>query len=101
MRPFDETADGAVPGEGAVVLVLKRLDDALAAGDRVYAVIKGMGTASEGGGHQAVPTARAYAEAARRAWAEAGGNVSRAAKLLDVSRPTVYKLLREHGLKTD
>jgi two-component system NtrC family response regulator len=34
-----------------------------------------------------------------RAWAEADGNVSLASKLLGVSRPTVYKLLREHGLK--
>ena len=34
-----------------------------------------------------------------RAWAQAGGNVTRASKLLGVSRPTVYKLLRDHGLK--
>jgi two-component system NtrC family response regulator len=33
-----------------------------------------------------------------RAWAEADGNVSKASKLLGVSRPTVYKLLRTHGL---
>ncbi|HEY5657394.1 MAG TPA: PEP-CTERM-box response regulator transcription factor [Myxococcota bacterium] len=34
-----------------------------------------------------------------RAWAQAGGNVTLASKLLGVSRPTLYKLLREHGLK--
>lgn len=34
-----------------------------------------------------------------RAWAESGGNVSRASKLLGVSRPTVYKLLRDHDLE--
>ena len=34
-----------------------------------------------------------------RAWAEAGGNVSRAGKILGVSRPTVYKLLKEHGFR--
>src|SRR5262245_10450332 len=34
-----------------------------------------------------------------RAWAEAGGNVSLASKLLGVSRPTLYKLLKDHGFR--
>jgi len=34
-----------------------------------------------------------------RAWAQADGNVTLASKLLGVSRPTLYKLLRDHGLK--
>ena len=34
-----------------------------------------------------------------RAWAEAGGNVSQASKLLGVSRPTLYKLLKDHGFR--
>ncbi len=38
---FDAAADGYVRGEGSGVLVLKRLSDALAAGDRVLAVIRG------------------------------------------------------------
>jgi two-component system NtrC family response regulator len=38
-------------------------------------------------------------QAVERAWGEADGNVSRVAKALGVSRPTMYKLLREHGLK--
>jgi two-component system NtrC family response regulator len=37
--------------------------------------------------------------AVTRAWAEADGNVSQASKLLGVSRPTLYKLLRDHGLR--
>ncbi|MGA2274099.1 MAG: SDR family NAD(P)-dependent oxidoreductase [Bryobacteraceae bacterium] len=46
--PFDERADGFVLGEGAGMLVLKRLEDALQDGDRVYAVIRAMGTSSDG-----------------------------------------------------
>jgi two-component system NtrC family response regulator len=33
------------------------------------------------------------------AWSEAEGNVSQASRILGVSRPTVYRMLREHGLK--
>ncbi|MDX6770968.1 MAG: beta-ketoacyl synthase N-terminal-like domain-containing protein, partial [Elusimicrobiota bacterium] len=67
-RPFDASADGSTPGEGAACVVLKRLDDALKAGDRVYAVIKGVGSA---GGDLVAPGADAVAEALRRAYAEA------------------------------
>ena len=37
--------------------------------------------------------------AVAQAWAEADGNVTQASKLLGVSRPTLYNLLRDHGLK--
>ncbi|TWI65061.1 polyketide-type polyunsaturated fatty acid synthase PfaA [Desulfobotulus alkaliphilus] len=47
-RPFSEKADGTVLGEGVGMAVLKRLKDAEKDGDRIYAVIKGMGTASDG-----------------------------------------------------
>ncbi|MFP4446422.1 MAG: beta-ketoacyl synthase N-terminal-like domain-containing protein, partial [Desulfosudaceae bacterium] len=46
IRPLDAGADGILPGEGAAALVLKRLDDARADGDRVYSVIKGFGAAN-------------------------------------------------------
>lgn len=49
VRPFDRLSDGTLPGEGAAALVLKRLDNALKDGDRIYAVIKGIGCASGGG----------------------------------------------------
>ena len=47
-RPFSENADGTVLGEGIGLLVLKRLADAQRDQDRIYAVIKGMGTSSDG-----------------------------------------------------
>jgi acyl transferase domain-containing protein/NAD(P)H-dependent flavin oxidoreductase YrpB (nitropropane dioxygenase family)/NADP-dependent 3-hydroxy acid dehydrogenase YdfG len=47
-RPFDGAADGIALGEGAVCLVLKRLTDAQRDGDTVYAVVKGVGGASDG-----------------------------------------------------
>lgn len=68
--PFDGAAAGTVPGEGAAALILKRLDDAVRDGDRVYAVIKGLGFASAGGVDKA-PAAQACAAALREAYAEA------------------------------
>jgi acyl transferase domain-containing protein len=46
--PFDQRADGVVPGEGGGMVVVKRLDDAVKAGDRIHAVILGMGSSSDG-----------------------------------------------------
>ena len=48
IRPFDAAGTGTLLGEGCGVVVLKRLADAEAAGDRIYAVIKGIGVASDG-----------------------------------------------------
>ncbi|MDX3224950.1 polyketide synthase [Streptomyces sp. ME19-01-6] len=48
IRPFDEDADGTLVGEGIGMLALKRLADAERDGDRVYAVIRGLGTSSDG-----------------------------------------------------
>ena len=48
VRPFDASADGTLPGDGAVAMVLKRLEQAKADGDRIYAVIRGIGSAGGG-----------------------------------------------------
>ncbi len=45
---FDEAADGIVISEGVAAVILKRLADAERDGDRVYAVIKGVGASSDG-----------------------------------------------------
>ncbi|MEN3609643.1 aminotransferase class I/II-fold pyridoxal phosphate-dependent enzyme [Plantactinospora sp. ZYX-F-223] len=47
-RPFDRRADGFVLGEGAAVVLLKRLDDALRDGNRVHGVVRGVGCANDG-----------------------------------------------------
>ncbi|HEY3606935.1 MAG TPA: thioester reductase domain-containing protein [Pseudonocardiaceae bacterium] len=47
-RPFDARAGGTVPGNGCVVLVLRRLSDALADRDHVYAVIRGSAVNNDG-----------------------------------------------------
>ncbi len=43
-------ADGFVMGEGGVVFLLKRLEDAERDGDRIYAVVRGLAGASDGKG---------------------------------------------------
>ncbi|MBI1390264.1 MAG: SDR family NAD(P)-dependent oxidoreductase [bacterium] len=47
-RTFDDAADGFVRGEGCGVVVLKRLSDAMADGDRVWAVIRGSAVGQDG-----------------------------------------------------
>ena len=73
LAPFDRRANGTLLGEGVGVFVLRRLDDALAAGDRVYAVLRGIGAASDGRGKSLMaPNSRGQVLAIRRAYAQAG-----------------------------
>lgn len=48
IRTFDAKAQGTVFGNGVAVVLLKRLEDAIADGDSVYAVIKGWGVNNDG-----------------------------------------------------
>ena len=48
-RPYADGADGFVMGEGAALFVLKRLADAERDGDRIYAVVRGIGGPATGG----------------------------------------------------
>ncbi|MFJ9447811.1 type I polyketide synthase [Kitasatospora sp. NPDC101235] len=49
IRAFDARAEGMVPGDATAVVVLKRLTDAVADGDRIRAVIKGTAVNNDGG----------------------------------------------------
>src|SRR5581483_1191071 len=49
-RPYAEGADGFVMGEGAAIFLLKRLADAEHDGDKIYAVLRGIGGSSDGKG---------------------------------------------------
>ncbi|NOR50491.1 MAG: type I polyketide synthase, partial [Desulfuromonadales bacterium] len=78
-RPFDKNADGSVVGEGAAAVVLKRLDDAKQDGDHIYAIIKGVGTATGGQVEAQCPDSNTYNLSVERASLEAGaapGSVS-------------------------
>ncbi len=48
IRPFQKNSNGILLGEGVGMMVLKRLEDAERDGDRIYAVIKGIGVSSDG-----------------------------------------------------
>ncbi|MCM3849798.1 SDR family NAD(P)-dependent oxidoreductase [Pseudonocardia sp. DR1-2] len=76
-RPFDAAADGFVPGEGAVAVLLRPLADALRDGDHVHGVIRGVAT-NHGGraGALSVPRSAAQADVLRAALADAGVDAS-------------------------
>lgn len=69
---FDARAKGYVRGEGCAVLVLKRLPDALRAGDRIHAVIKGSAVNHDGrSSGLTVPNGRAQEAVIRAALKQA------------------------------
>jgi acyl transferase domain-containing protein/phosphopantetheinyl transferase len=86
-RPFSADADGMVAGEGVGVVVLKRLADAERDGTRVYAVVKGVGLASDGAGASLTAlSALGHLRAIRRAYRQSR---------LD---PSTVGLIEGHGL---
>ncbi|TDW99257.1 type I polyketide synthase [Dinghuibacter silviterrae] len=72
IRPFDQRADGLLIGEGCGFVVLKRLEDALAGGHRIYAVIRGVGVSSDGAGTSVMsPSVKGQSKAMEQAWQQA------------------------------
>ncbi|MFG3254869.1 SDR family NAD(P)-dependent oxidoreductase [Streptomyces sp. NPDC048172] len=69
--PFDRSGDGIALGEGVACVVLKRLADAERDGDRIYGVIKGVGSSSDG---RALGLTAPRAEGQRRALTRAYRN---------------------------
>jgi len=89
IRPFDQDADGTMLGEGVGMLCLKRYEDAVADGDRIYATIRGVASSSDGhGGSVLAPNLEGEALAMQKAYAMA-----------DIS-PSTVELLEAHGTGT-
>ncbi|GAB3161316.1 type I polyketide synthase [Amycolatopsis stemonae] len=87
ISPLSREADGMLIGEGTALVVLKRLADARRDGDRVYAVIRGSGTSSDGRGASLLsPSVAGQTLALRRAW--------------DGLDPAEIGLLEAHGTAT-
>ncbi len=71
-RPFEARGDGLVVGEGAGMMLLKRLDDARRDGDRIHAVIRGIGWSNDTAGSLLAADSEGQLRAMRQAYAEAG-----------------------------
>ncbi len=92
IRPFHRESDGLLMGEGLGIVVLKRLSDAIADDDRIYAVLRGSGTSSDGRASSVLsPRSESQALALERAWREAG---------LDPAEPGSVGLIEAHGTAT-
>ena len=88
-KPFDAAGDGTILGEGLGVVVLKRLADAERDGDTIYAVIKGIGSSSDGKGNAIyAPSAAGQKMCLLNAYAAAGVS------------PDTVELVEAHGTGT-
>ena len=88
-KPFDANGDGTILGEGLGVVVLKRLADAERDGDTIYAVLKGIGSSSDGKGNAIyAPSAEGQQRCLRTAYSIAGVD------------PGTVELVEAHGTGT-
>ncbi len=87
--PFAQSADGTMMGEGGGMLVLRRLEDAERDGDPIYAVIRGLGSSSDGRSKSVyAPRPEGQAVALQRCYAQAGYS------------PATVGLVEAHGTGT-
>jgi polyketide-type polyunsaturated fatty acid synthase PfaA len=89
VKPFDAKSDGMMLGEGIGMIVLKRLEDAERDNDKIYAVIKGIGTSSDGR-YKSIyaPRKEGQIKALERAYEDAGFS------------PATVGLMEAHGTGT-
>ena len=88
-KSFDAKADGTTLGEGVGMVVLKRLEDAEKDGDRIYAVLRGIGSSSDGKGKSIyAPSAEGQTRALQEAYRVAGVS------------PDTVELVEAHGTGT-
>ena len=89
VKPFSDQADGTLLGEGLGMVALKRLEDAERDGDRIYGLIQGVGSSSDGRSKSVyAPVASGQAKALNRAYGEAGFS------------PKTVELVEAHGTGT-
>jgi amino acid adenylation domain-containing protein len=89
-RPFDANAQGTVFSDGAAIVVLKRLDDALADGDSIYAVIRGAAVNNDGADRASFSAPSVDGQAAVIAMAQASCRVD----------PRTVSYIEAHGTAT-
>ena len=88
-RPFSAAADGTMMGEGGGMLALRRLEDAERDGDTIYAVIRGLGSSSDGRSKSVyAPRPEGQAVALQRCYERAGYS------------PASVRLVEAHGTGT-
>lgn len=88
-RPFSSRADGTMLGEGLAMFALRRLSDAERDSDRIYAVIRGLGSSSDGLAKSVyAPRSAGQAMALRRAYEAVGYG------------PETVELVEAHGTAT-
>ncbi len=89
-RPFDVNAQGTLFNSGAGIVVLKRLEDALEDGDRIYAVIKGVGMNNDGADKVSFTAPSVNGQAAAIAMAHANCGIN----------PETITYIEAHGTAT-